>query len=173
MFIHLLHLVFFVCILSYSFINSSHYNLFYSCQIPLALLNGRVSEKSFKLWSGPVLLPLIALMLSKFSLIVPLVCAPWYFYLTVLHYDAPQYFCLHSNSYIFIKPSLNILIVLEYRAGHPVSATASTSLYHKLFWWSEVWYVIHFFTQNHWIWMYTASLCSFSSYLLYWVFKQC
>nr|ABE80128.2 Three-deoxy-D-manno-octulosonic-acid transferase, N-terminal [Medicago truncatula] len=40
--------------------------------ITLALLNARISEKSFKLWSGPVLLPLISLMLSKFSLIVPL-----------------------------------------------------------------------------------------------------
>ncbi|BAT96004.1 hypothetical protein VIGAN_08286700 [Vigna angularis var. angularis] len=41
-------------------------------QITLALLNARISEKSFKYWSGPVLLPLISLMLSKFSLIVPL-----------------------------------------------------------------------------------------------------
>ncbi|XP_061337698.1 probable 3-deoxy-D-manno-octulosonic acid transferase, mitochondrial isoform X3 [Gastrolobium bilobum] len=40
--------------------------------ITLALLNARISEKSFKVWSGPVLLPLISLMLSKFSLIVPL-----------------------------------------------------------------------------------------------------
>ncbi|KAK7279487.1 hypothetical protein RJT34_24540 [Clitoria ternatea] len=40
--------------------------------ITLALLNARMSEKSFKVWSGPVLLPLISLMLSKFSLIVPL-----------------------------------------------------------------------------------------------------
>ncbi|XP_014512860.2 probable 3-deoxy-D-manno-octulosonic acid transferase, mitochondrial isoform X1 [Vigna radiata var. radiata] len=40
--------------------------------ITLALLNARISEKSFKYWSGPVLLPLISLMLSKFSLIVPL-----------------------------------------------------------------------------------------------------
>ncbi|XP_047169903.1 probable 3-deoxy-D-manno-octulosonic acid transferase, mitochondrial isoform X2 [Vigna umbellata] len=40
--------------------------------ITLALLNARISEKSFKYWSGPVLLPLISLMLSKFSLIIPL-----------------------------------------------------------------------------------------------------
>ncbi|CAN6718855.1 unnamed protein product [Malus baccata var. baccata] len=40
--------------------------------IMLALLNARVSTKSFKRWSGPVLLPLISLMLSKFSLISPL-----------------------------------------------------------------------------------------------------
>ncbi|KAK7345430.1 hypothetical protein VNO77_16034 [Canavalia gladiata] len=40
--------------------------------ITLALLNARMSEKSFKIWSGSVLLPLISLMLSKFSLIVPL-----------------------------------------------------------------------------------------------------
>ncbi|KAB1221237.1 putative 3-deoxy-D-manno-octulosonic acid transferase, mitochondrial [Morella rubra] len=40
--------------------------------ILLALLNGRMSRKSFKLFSGPLLRPLISLMLSKFSLIVPL-----------------------------------------------------------------------------------------------------
>ncbi|KAJ4705105.1 putative 3-deoxy-d-manno-octulosonic-acid transferase [Melia azedarach] len=40
--------------------------------IALALLNARVSAESFKRWSGPVLLPLISLLLSKFSLIIPL-----------------------------------------------------------------------------------------------------
>nr|KYP73781.1 3-deoxy-D-manno-octulosonic-acid transferase [Cajanus cajan] len=40
--------------------------------ITLALLNARMSEKSFKVWSRQELLPLISLMLSKFSLIVPL-----------------------------------------------------------------------------------------------------
>ncbi|XP_004497594.1 probable 3-deoxy-D-manno-octulosonic acid transferase, mitochondrial isoform X2 [Cicer arietinum] len=40
--------------------------------ITMALLNARISEKSFNLWSGSVLLPLISLMLSKFSLIAPL-----------------------------------------------------------------------------------------------------
>lgn len=40
--------------------------------ILLALLNARVSMKSFKLWSSPVLFPLISLLLSKFSLIIPL-----------------------------------------------------------------------------------------------------
>ncbi|XP_010243392.1 PREDICTED: probable 3-deoxy-D-manno-octulosonic acid transferase, mitochondrial isoform X2 [Nelumbo nucifera] len=40
--------------------------------ITLALLNARMSSKSFKCWSGPVALPLISLMLSKFSLIAPL-----------------------------------------------------------------------------------------------------
>ncbi|KAK9290132.1 hypothetical protein L1049_008298 [Liquidambar formosana] len=40
--------------------------------IALALLNARMSEKSFNRWSGPVLLPLISLMLSQFSLIAPL-----------------------------------------------------------------------------------------------------
>ncbi|XP_050243401.1 probable 3-deoxy-D-manno-octulosonic acid transferase, mitochondrial isoform X3 [Quercus robur] len=40
--------------------------------IVLALLNARMSSKSFKKFSGPLLLPLISLMLSKFSLIVPL-----------------------------------------------------------------------------------------------------
>lgn len=40
--------------------------------IMLALLNGRMSVKSFNNWSGLVVFPLISLMLSKFSLIVPL-----------------------------------------------------------------------------------------------------
>ncbi|XP_044474257.1 probable 3-deoxy-D-manno-octulosonic acid transferase, mitochondrial isoform X2 [Mangifera indica] len=40
--------------------------------IALALLNARVSTKSFIQWSRPLLLPLISLLLSKFSLIVPL-----------------------------------------------------------------------------------------------------
>ncbi|KAG9458615.1 hypothetical protein H6P81_003123 [Aristolochia fimbriata] len=40
--------------------------------IIVALLNARVSIKSFKLWSGTVGLPLVSLMLSKFSLIAPL-----------------------------------------------------------------------------------------------------
>ncbi|XP_022549521.1 probable 3-deoxy-D-manno-octulosonic acid transferase, mitochondrial isoform X1 [Brassica napus] len=41
-------------------------------RIPLALLNARMSTKSFKRWSSPLLLPLASLLLSKFSLIVPL-----------------------------------------------------------------------------------------------------
>ncbi|XP_031252225.1 probable 3-deoxy-D-manno-octulosonic acid transferase, mitochondrial isoform X2 [Pistacia vera] len=40
--------------------------------IALALLNARVSTKSLIQWSRPLLLPLISLLLSKFSLIVPL-----------------------------------------------------------------------------------------------------
>ncbi|CAA6655063.1 unnamed protein product [Spirodela intermedia] len=40
--------------------------------IPLALLNARMSVKSFKLWSKPLAWSLISLMLSKFSLIAPL-----------------------------------------------------------------------------------------------------
>ncbi|CAM8933701.1 unnamed protein product [Rhodiola kirilowii] len=41
-------------------------------QIALALLNARISENSFRWWSIPFFRPLISLMLSKFSLIVPL-----------------------------------------------------------------------------------------------------
>ncbi|KAK9723887.1 hypothetical protein RND81_05G032200 [Saponaria officinalis] len=41
-------------------------------KIFLALLNARMSEKSFRRWSAPAALPLITLMLSKFSLILPL-----------------------------------------------------------------------------------------------------
>ncbi|KAI4310476.1 hypothetical protein MLD38_035452 [Melastoma candidum] len=40
--------------------------------ITLALLNARVSAKSFGRWSMPLLLPLVSLLLSKFSLITPL-----------------------------------------------------------------------------------------------------
>ncbi|XP_030453673.1 probable 3-deoxy-D-manno-octulosonic acid transferase, mitochondrial [Syzygium oleosum] len=40
--------------------------------VALALLNARMSAKSFERWSRPFLLPLISLMLSKFSLIIPL-----------------------------------------------------------------------------------------------------
>ncbi|PON56115.1 3-deoxy-D-manno-octulosonic-acid transferase, N-terminal [Parasponia andersonii] len=40
--------------------------------IALALINARMSTKSFKRWSSPWLLPVISLMLSKFSLIIPL-----------------------------------------------------------------------------------------------------
>ncbi|RZS27268.1 hypothetical protein BHM03_00060707 [Ensete ventricosum] len=42
-------------------------------QIPVALLNARMSCKSFKRWSRTFALPLISLMLSKISLIAPLV----------------------------------------------------------------------------------------------------
>ncbi|CAA7033998.1 unnamed protein product [Microthlaspi erraticum] len=40
--------------------------------IPLALLNARMSTKSYKRWSSPLFLPLVSLLLSKFSLIAPL-----------------------------------------------------------------------------------------------------
>lgn len=40
--------------------------------IALALVNARMSEKSFKNWSGCFVLPLISLLLSKFTLIAPL-----------------------------------------------------------------------------------------------------
>ncbi|CAH8379372.1 unnamed protein product [Eruca vesicaria subsp. sativa] len=41
-------------------------------RIPLGLLNARMSTKSYKRWSSPLLLPLASLLLSKFSLIAPL-----------------------------------------------------------------------------------------------------
>ncbi|KAK8563479.1 hypothetical protein V6N13_006326 [Hibiscus sabdariffa] len=40
--------------------------------IGLALLNARLSAKSFRHWSRPLLFPLISLLLSQFSLIAPL-----------------------------------------------------------------------------------------------------
>ncbi|KAJ7529899.1 hypothetical protein O6H91_15G070500 [Diphasiastrum complanatum] len=42
------------------------------CQIPLALLNARMSSKSFKRWSFHAARPLVATMLANFSLICPL-----------------------------------------------------------------------------------------------------
>ena len=44
-----------------------------SLQIPLALLNARMSLKSFERWSAAPMQPLVAAMLSQFSLIAPLV----------------------------------------------------------------------------------------------------
>ncbi|KAK4776108.1 hypothetical protein SAY87_024069 [Trapa incisa] len=40
--------------------------------IPLALINARMSAKSFRRWSRSLLLPLVSLLLSRFSLIIPL-----------------------------------------------------------------------------------------------------
>lgn len=40
--------------------------------IAIALLNARMSMKSFNHWSAPLGLPLVALMLSKLSLVIPL-----------------------------------------------------------------------------------------------------
>ncbi|GER45407.1 3-deoxy-D-manno-octulosonic-acid transferase [Striga asiatica] len=48
------------------------FQLRFTFVVSLALLNGRMSTKSFRKWSHPVLLPLISLMLSKFTLILPL-----------------------------------------------------------------------------------------------------
>ncbi|XP_047977621.1 probable 3-deoxy-D-manno-octulosonic acid transferase, mitochondrial [Salvia hispanica] len=57
----------------YSRVKNRNYKFVLAClQIALALLNGRISTKSFRNWSNPVILPLIKLMLSKFSLILPL-----------------------------------------------------------------------------------------------------
>ena len=44
-----------------------------SVQIPLALLNARMSLASFERWSAPPIKPLVAAMLARFSLIAPLV----------------------------------------------------------------------------------------------------
>ncbi|OWM82488.1 hypothetical protein CDL15_Pgr002063 [Punica granatum] len=40
--------------------------------IALALINARMSAKSLRRWSGSLLLPLVSLLLSRFSLIIPL-----------------------------------------------------------------------------------------------------
>jgi hypothetical protein len=82
-------------------------------QIVLALLNARMSTKSFKLFSGPVLLPLISLMLSKFSLIVPLVCIPM--------------FLMTVNCIVLL---LILLYDTEHYAGNPLPTTASPSFYY-------------------------------------------
>lgn len=104
-----------VGILSYLVILLTYSHLF-ALQIVLALLNARMSSKSFKIFSGPVLLPLISLMLSKFSLIVPLVCIPM-FLITV----------------ICILLLLILLYDTEHYASDPLTTTSSLSLYHKIF----------------------------------------
>lgn len=53
------------------FLNSLHILL--PLQIPLALLNARMSLKSFERWSTPPMQALVAAMLARFSLIAPLV----------------------------------------------------------------------------------------------------
>lgn len=45
----------------------------YATQIALALLNARISAKSYDSWSQPLVNSLASLMLSKFFLILPLV----------------------------------------------------------------------------------------------------
>lgn len=45
----------------------------YATQIALALLNARISAKSYGSWSQPFVNSLTSLMLSKFLLILPLV----------------------------------------------------------------------------------------------------
>lgn len=56
----------------------SYTNVAFEClptlQIAIALLNARISTTSFMRWSIPLVLPLMSLMLSKISLIAPLVC---------------------------------------------------------------------------------------------------
>lgn len=68
LFIHLFRVCYTVTSLIYSVF------FFQLYQISLAILNARMSLKSFRIWSAPVVLPVAKLILSKFSLIVPLVC---------------------------------------------------------------------------------------------------
>lgn len=109
----------------------TYYHVFYvhGWQISLALLNARVSTKSFNLWSAPVLLPLISLMLSKFSLIVPLVCIPSCYML--------------SMSSVLLSQFL-FFLVTEHCAGNPFPASAGPTFYYQLFWWLEIWYADNF-----------------------------
>lgn len=120
-----------VGILSYLVILLTYSHLF-ALQIVLALLNARMSSKSFKIFSGPVLLPLISLMLSKFSLIVPLVCIPM-FLITV----------------ICILLLLILLYDTEHYASDPLPTTSSLSLYHKIFRWPKIWYALQLWVEIH------------------------
>ncbi|KMZ72413.1 3-deoxy-D-manno-octulosonic acid transferase, family GT30 [Zostera marina] len=70
--------------------------------IAVALLNARMSEKSFKLWSLPVARSLISLMLSKLSLIV-----------TVSTTEAVRFQLLHASPFI-INFSRNLKYAINF-----------------------------------------------------------
>lgn len=70
--------------------------------IAVALLNARMSEKSFQLWSLPIARPLISLMLSKLSLIV-----------TVSTTEAVRFQLLQASPFI-IKFSGNLKYAIDF-----------------------------------------------------------
>ncbi|XP_021764838.1 probable 3-deoxy-D-manno-octulosonic acid transferase, mitochondrial [Chenopodium quinoa] len=78
-------------------------------KMALVLLNARMSERSFKHWSAPAVLPLIALMLSKFSLIMPLSTA-----------EAIRFQLLQAPPFI-----VNISADLKYCVGEIATSTNS------------------------------------------------
>lgn len=82
-------------------------------QIALVLLNARMSAKSFNIWSGPLLLPLASLMLSKFSLISPLVS-----------------FYLSSLDSVAFSVTLRLTLFLCYRALCRLSVFSFCKLLH-------------------------------------------
>lgn len=93
-------------------------------QITLAILNARMSPKSFRNWSLPAVLQMMNLMLSKFSLIIPLVCI-----------------CFYISRWM-LQPKLILHLLKEQRAGSPFSDTASTTAFYLFCWWFEIWYAI-------------------------------
>lgn len=89
-------------------------------QITLALLNARMSRVSYQNWSLPVILPLTSLLLSKFSLIVPLVSLyTWYILYSGIS------FCV-----LLLLILLFFITVIEHYTRNTFSAAAGFTIYH-------------------------------------------
>ena len=95
-------------------------------QIAVALLNARISLISFNHWLMPLGSPIIALMLSKLSLVVPLVSTHGNadFIFMFIHY------CCHHS----------FLIVAEYYSGCSFSVATYTTRDHTFCWRFKIWY---------------------------------
>ena len=102
------------------------YELSTYLQIAVALLNARISLISFNHWLMPLGSPIIALMLSKLSLVVPLVSTHGNadFIFMFIHY------CCHHS----------FLIVAEYYSGCSFSAATYTTRDHTFCWRFKIWY---------------------------------
>ncbi|CAN0896716.1 Probable 3-deoxy-D-manno-octulosonic acid transferase, mitochondrial [Linum grandiflorum] len=93
--------------------------------IPLALLNARMSRKSFKFWSG-LALPLISLMLSKFSLIVPLSTTQ------AIHYQLLQAPPFVINFAGDLKYGMPVVIILVEQKAAKKNSTSTDDLKEQL-----------------------------------------
>ncbi|ONM36326.1 putative 3-deoxy-D-manno-octulosonic acid transferase mitochondrial [Zea mays] len=94
--------------------------------IAVALLNARISLKSFNHWSMPLMFPLVSLMLSKLSLVVPLVST---------HGNADVIFM-----YIYYCCHYSFLIITEYYSSCSFSAATYTTRNHTFCWRFKIWY---------------------------------
>ncbi|XP_043724968.1 probable 3-deoxy-D-manno-octulosonic acid transferase, mitochondrial isoform X2 [Telopea speciosissima] len=84
--------------------------------IVVALLNARMSSKSFKLWSAPIALPLISLMLSRFSLIAP-----------ISTIEAIQFQLLQARPF-----TINFAGDLKYAVGHAEASEQESAIMEDL-----------------------------------------